>query len=180
MEVVHSELEPLTLIKRPISERADHYGIFLKQINGEYIVFDVTCDDSGQACCRFITLEEFAHEQLVEKVNEQLVEKVKSDKSSPDEVKERIKELVQRSRNGELPYGIGSDSTWNCEQAAWYVLTGKRVSMQLRAEAKTHFLQKLSLGAGLVALGGTVVAIVSSVIADKVYQDNKDGLDEDI
>lgn len=172
MNSPQSVLKPLDLIKREIDSRADHYGIFLGEVKGLNIVFDLTHDpETGKACCRIITFEEFA--------NSKPVQKVACETSSAEQVKQRMVSLMQQAQGGELLYSVADASGWNCEEASRYVLTGKRTSIQLEAEKKTHIFQKASIGAGVVAIAATVAAAGAAFLADKKYKDEKARLEKD-
>jgi hypothetical protein len=172
MSSLNTALEPLDLIKRQIDSRADHYGIYLGEVKGLNIVFDLThVEETGKACCRIITFEEFA--------NGKPVQKIACERSNAEQIKQRMVSLMQDAQGGEVLYSVAGSSGWNCEEAARYVLTGERTSIQLKAEQKTHGLQKASVGAGFVAIAATVLAAGAAFLADKQYKDEKARLEKD-
>jgi hypothetical protein len=178
--LVTQKMQPLTLVKRQIDSYADHYGVFLGEIKGQYVVFEFTSDrETDKAYYRVSTMQEFASDREVQSVL--------CERSSTGEIEKRMREVIRRVDNGELSYSMsGSAGGWNCEQAARYILTGSARSIQLEAEKSTHGLQKATVVAGALSVGGFVLGVtgligvtIFSLLTEDRYQSEKDCREKD-
>ncbi len=145
------------ILRRKLTGPTYHFGLYLGEVHGAPRVFELTTKDDKRAICHVVTLTEFEDGNPSERIRQPTRDEFAT-------MQERCTWLIAHCKENYVGYYLGGgENGWNCEEAAYFVATGKAISTQANAEQATHVHQKwglrlLGLGAAALVTAGVILA----------------------
>ena len=146
------------LLRRPINDAADHYGVYVGRRAGVELVFEGNTDPEqpDRGLYQLVTLAEFSRGRTVTAVP--------VPKDSLPAIGARIKQcLAERTFRYSA---VGGEAGWNCEEVARHVVTGTRDCRQTAAAAKSRPWQWLMVS-GLLATAVGAAGAAATYLREK-------------